>query len=84
MRLYKLIDVDVTKYLEKLHDSQCEYTDDERFKLNQLYTNFSLGYFHEAIEFSRNWSREEREMIPQEIWDILYDVAMGGIYAFQE
>ncbi len=77
MKLYKQIEIPLDQYRAQLSDINYNYTDKEKAKLTILYNLFEQGQFKECINFSMEWNREDREMIAQDIWDILMDVSMG-------
>jgi hypothetical protein len=84
MKIYKEIKIDLSKHISEVRDPEMDYTESERAKLNILYTNIEEGEFESAYKYAAGWSREECELIPQDIWDVLVDVSMGGKYKTEE
>jgi hypothetical protein len=84
MKIYKEIKVDLSKHINKIRDPEMDYTESERAKLNILYCDIEEGLFGAASKYAQTWTREERELIPQEIWNILVDVSMGVEYKTEE
>lgn len=82
MKIYKEIEVPLDKYRENLINPAFKYTKGEIKKLSCLYDMFEGGSWDAAIELTRKWSNEEQELIPCEIYDILFDISMGAQYKF--
>lgn len=80
MKIYKEIEIDLYRYVKQLKNPAYNYTEQDKFKLNILYSDFADGLFESAYKYADTWTSEERELIPCEIWDILYDVSMGIKY----
>lgn len=77
MKLYKQIEIPLEQYRAQLTDATYNYSNHEKSKLKVLYDLFEQGKFRDCVDFSAIWSRSDRELIPQDIWDVLFDVSMG-------
>jgi len=83
MKIYKEIDINLDLYRANFNKPIFGYSEEEIEKLSCLYDMFQNGSFNAAIEFTRKWSNEEQELIPCEIYDILFDIGMGAQYKFK-
>lgn len=84
MKIYKEIDIDLDLFVRNLNNKKYNYTDSEKLKLSILYSDFADGRFEEAVKYVKTWKNEEKELIPCEIWDVLFNVSMGGKYKVDE
>lgn len=80
MKIYREINIDLERYRKDISDKKIDYTRKEEERLICLYWRIESGEFKEAYEYVATWSREERELIPCEIWDVLMNVCMGIEY----
>lgn len=84
MKIYKEIKIDLNKWINKIRDPEMDYTDAERAALNILYAAFEEGRFEEAMKYAQSWNNDEKELIPCEIWDVLFDINIGANYYVRE
>jgi len=84
MKIYKEIDINLDLYRANFNKPIFRYSEEEIKKLSCLYDMFQNGSFNAAIEFTHKWSYEERQLIPCEIYDILFDIEMGARFKFEQ
>ena len=83
MKIHKEINIPLEKYRADLSNPKRGYSENDVKKLSCLYDMFENGSLNAAIEFCRDWPREDKEMIPCDIFDILFDISMGREYKFE-
>jgi hypothetical protein len=80
MKIYKVIEIPLKEYRQQLNFQSYNYSDGARVKLAELY-NLVEQNLKSAQEYAdKEFNREEKDMIPCDLWDILFEVAMGEEY----
>jgi hypothetical protein len=78
MILLKEVPVDLAAARHRL--ATVDYTPKEAADLSALYDAVEKGDFETACKMAAGMSRVFRELVACDVWDVLYDAAMGGRY----
>lgn len=83
MKILREINLDLEKEKARIHEEGI-YTLNEQGKLLHLVSQIERGLFQAAWENVKEWEREEREYVSQEIWDFLAEIEWGTVYRLPE